>query len=88
LDSTLEEDASSPLLLEDDVVSGDLASFSKSDSSPNTAELLVENLENSSATVLISANARSKKLPFVDEPSITCAVMHGNTRTRDIKERK
>ena len=69
-------------------MSGDLASFSKSDSSPNTAELLVENLENSSATVLISANARSKKLPFVDEPSITCAVMHGNTRTRDIKERK
>jgi hypothetical protein len=77
LDSALEDDASSmlPLLL-DDAVSGDLASFSKNDPSLNTAELLVENLENSSATDLISANARSMKLLFVDEPSITCPAMH------------
>lgn len=87
LDSTLEDALS--LLLDNDVVSGDLASSDKSCPSPKRAELLVENLENSSTMDLISASARSKKLLSLGaEPSITCPVMHDITKKKGNMKKK
>ena len=87
LDSTLEDALS--LLLDNDVVSGDLASSDKSCPSPKRAELLVENLENSSTMDLISASARSKKLLSLGgEPSITCPVMHDITKKKENMKKK